>query len=131
MTKSLGKISYLMNMDDIKSFVKNEKELESLIQNIIIFSKDIQMEFGIEKYTMLIIKREKRKAIKGIELLKQGSIRLFEKQNYKYPGRFDADVNKLPHGTISHTLQRAELAVTVEYSDSISVESKDPESLVP
>ena len=36
-------------MDDIKVFAKNEKELETLIQTIRIYSKDIAMEFVIEK----------------------------------------------------------------------------------
>ena len=36
-------------MDDIKLYAKNEKELETLIQAVWIFSEDIGMEFGIEK----------------------------------------------------------------------------------
>ena len=38
-----------MYMDDIKIFAKNEKELETLVQTIRIYSQDIGMEFGIEK----------------------------------------------------------------------------------
>ena len=55
-------------MDDLKLYSHNEKELDSLVQTIHIFSKDIGMEFGIEKCTMLVI--EKRKIVKsaGIEL---------------------------------------------------------------
>ena len=37
-----------MYVDDIKLFVKNEKELETLIQTIRIYSEDIGMEFSIE-----------------------------------------------------------------------------------
>ena len=45
------------------------------------------MKFGIEKYTMLIIKNGKRKAMKGMEWLNQESVRtLGEKENYKYLG---------------------------------------------
>ncbi len=36
-------------MNDIKLFAKNEKELETLIQLVGIYSQDIGMEFGIEK----------------------------------------------------------------------------------
>ena len=39
---------------------KNDKEMETLIQTIRIFSQDIGMEFGIEKYAMLIMKKEKK-----------------------------------------------------------------------
>ena len=47
-------------MNDIKIFAKNEKELEPLIKTIRIFSQDIRMEFGIEKCTILIIKKKRR-----------------------------------------------------------------------
>ena len=41
-TKSLEKISPLKHMNDIK----NEKELEILIQEAIIYGQEIDMEFG-------------------------------------------------------------------------------------
>ena len=47
--ESKEKINRLMYMDDIKLFSKNEKELETLIQAVRIYSQDIGMEFGIEK----------------------------------------------------------------------------------
>ena len=40
----------------MKLFAKNEKELETLIQTIRIYSQDRRMEFSIEKYAMLIMK---------------------------------------------------------------------------
>ena len=57
LTKSQEKISHRMNMDDIKLFAKNEKELETLRQAVRIYSRDIEMEFGIEKYAMRSEKR--------------------------------------------------------------------------
>ena len=42
-------INHLMYMDDIKLYAKNEKELETLIHAVRIYSQDIGMEFGIEK----------------------------------------------------------------------------------
>ena len=36
---------------------KNEKELETLIHPVRIYSQDIGMEFGIEKYAMLVMKK--------------------------------------------------------------------------
>ena len=47
-----------MYMDDIKIFAKNEKEVESFIQIIRIYIKNIRIDFGIKKCAMLI--REKR-----------------------------------------------------------------------
>ena len=82
-------------MDDVKVFVKNEKELENLIQIIRIFSQDIGIKFGIDKYTMLIMKTEERVSVEGIELQNQGCIRMFgEKENYKYLEIFKADMIK-------------------------------------
>ena len=54
-------------MDDIKTFAKNEKQ-QILIQTIRIYSQDIRMEFGIEKYAMIVIKSEKRETVEGLEL---------------------------------------------------------------
>ena len=45
-------------------YCHNEKELDLLVQAIHIFSKDIGMEFGIEKCAMLVI--EKGKIMKSI-----------------------------------------------------------------
>ena len=44
-------------MDNIKLFAKNEKELQTLIDAVRIYSQDIRMEFGIEKYAMLVMKK--------------------------------------------------------------------------
>ena len=41
LSKSQEKIDHLMNMDDIKLFVKNEKELETLILTVRINGQDI------------------------------------------------------------------------------------------
>ena len=45
----------------IKVFGKKGKELETLMQTIRIYSHDSGMEFGIEKYAMIIKKEEKEK----------------------------------------------------------------------
>ena len=49
LSRSQEKINHLMYMADIKLFAKNEKELETLIRAVRIYSQDIAMEFGIEK----------------------------------------------------------------------------------
>ena len=40
-------------MNDIKLFAKNEKELETLIHAVRIYSQDIRMESGIENVPCL------------------------------------------------------------------------------
>ena len=49
LNRSQEKINHLMYMDDIKLFAKNEKELETLIHAVRIYSQNIGMEFGIKK----------------------------------------------------------------------------------
>ena len=60
LSRSQEKINHLMYMDDIKLFAKNEKELETLIHVVRIYSQDIGMESGIEKCAMLTMKSGKR-----------------------------------------------------------------------
>ena len=60
LSRSQENINHLMNMGDIKLFAKNEKELESLIHAVRIYSQDIGMEFGREKCAMLVMKSGKR-----------------------------------------------------------------------
>ena len=64
-----------MYMDDIKLFAKNEKELETLIHAVRIYSQNIRMEFGIEKCAMLVMKSGKRHMTDGIELPNRDKIR--------------------------------------------------------
>ena len=70
-----------MYMDDIKLFTKDEKELETLIQTMRIYSQDIRMEFGIEKYVIPRMK-SRSQITEEIELLNQERVRtLREKES--------------------------------------------------
>ena len=89
------KPNHLMYMDDIKLFAENEKELETLIQAVIIYSEDVGIEFGIKKCTMLIMRSGKRYMMEGIELSSKEKIRMFgKKEAYKYLGVLEADTIK-------------------------------------
>ena len=84
-----------MYMDDVKQFAKNEKEKETLIHAVRIYSQDIGMEFGIEKCAILVMKSSKRHLTNGMELPNQDKIRtLGEKENYKYLDILVADTIK-------------------------------------
>ena len=52
MHRPIQKINNLIHKEDIKLFAQNEKELETLIQAVRIYSQDIGMEFVIEKCAM-------------------------------------------------------------------------------
>ena len=95
LSKLQEKINYLMNMDNIKIFAKNEKELETQIQTLRIYSQDIGLEFSIEKCTMLVMKSGKQHMTEGFELQNQVVIRtLGEKETYKYLGILEDDTIK-------------------------------------
>ena len=95
LSRSLEKINHLMYMDDIKLFAKYEREMETLIYAVRIYSQDIGMEFGIEKSTMLVMKSGKRHMTDGMELPNHDRIRtLEEKETYKYLGILEADTIK-------------------------------------
>ena len=87
-------------MDDIKLFAKNEKELETLIHAIRIYSQEIGMEFGTEKSAMLVMKSGKRHQTDGMEHPNQVKVRtLADNETYKYLGILEADTIK--HGVSS------------------------------
>ena len=82
-------------MDDIKLFAKKEKDLETLIHVVRIYSQDIGMEFGIEKCAMLVMKSGKRRMTDGMELPNHDKIKtLGENKTYKYLGILEADTIK-------------------------------------
>ena len=79
-------------MDDLKSYSRNEKEFDLLVQKIRIFSKDKGMEFGTERCAMLVI--EKGKIVKSVGIkLPDGKVikSLQEGESYKYLAILEAD----------------------------------------
>ena len=68
LSRSQERINHLMYMDGISIFAKNEKELETLIHAVRIYSQDRGMEFGIEKCAMLVMKSGKRHLTVRMEL---------------------------------------------------------------
>ena len=92
LSKLQEKINYLMYMDDIKLFLKNEKEMETLIHTVRIYSQFIGMEFGMEKCAMLVMKSGKRYITEEMELQNQDKIRtLGANAAYKYLGILEAE----------------------------------------
>ena len=84
-----------MYSDNIKLFTKNEKELETLIHAIRIYSHDIGTEYGISKGAMLFMKSGKRHMTAGIKLPNHDEIRtLGETETYKYLDISEADTIK-------------------------------------
>ena len=84
-SESKEKISHLLFMDDLKLYSRGEKGLDSLVQTTRVFSEDIEMEFAIEKCTMLVIEKGKIVTSVGIESSDRKVIKSFnEGESYKY-----------------------------------------------
>ena len=80
-------------MDDLKFYSCNEKELESSVQTIHVFSKDIGMEYGIKNCAMLMIEKGKIVKSVGIELPDDKVIKsLQELKSFKYLGISEVDI---------------------------------------
>ena len=95
LSRSQEKINHLMYIDDMKLFAKTENELETLRHAVRIYSQHIGIEFGREKYAMLVMKSGIRHLTDGLELPNQDKIRTFvEKETYKYLGILGADTIK-------------------------------------
>ena len=90
--KNGEKINRLLYMDDLKLFAKNEKDLDSLIQSVRVFSTDIGMQFGVKKCAVLILKRGRKIKSDGIRISGNNFIKsLQENDGYKYLGVLQND----------------------------------------
>ena len=85
-------INHLPFMDDLKLYSKSEKALDSLIQTVRIFSKDIGMQIGIDKCAMLVMKKGKIEKSDGIQLPNDKVIKSPEGgESYNYLAVLEAD----------------------------------------
>ena len=91
-SESKEKINHLLSMNDLKLYSRIEKGLDSLVQTVRAFSKDIGMEFVIEKCAMLVTEKGKIVKSVGIELPDVKVITsLQEGESYKYLGILEED----------------------------------------
>ena len=82
-----------MYIDDIQLFAKNEKELETLIQAVRIYSDDIGMEF--RKWALPILRSGKLQMTEEIELPNKEKIRTpRQKETYRNLGILEADTKQ-------------------------------------
>ena len=78
-------------MDDLKLYAKSERELNSLIQTVRIFSDDVGTVFGLDKCAVLVLKRRKIFRTEGIELPGGKCMRVVNLDGYKYLGVLQLD----------------------------------------
>ena len=86
------KTNYLLFMNDHKIFGKSNGQLGSLVQTVHMSSKDIEIEFGIKKCGILVLKKTKVVNSDGIELPDGKVTKDIEKNGYKYIRDLEADI---------------------------------------
>lgn len=101
-----GKITHLLFMVDLKLYGSNEKELNSLVHTVRVFSSDIGMDFGIEKCAMMVRKRGKLDMSEGIRLPDGRIIRSIgdDVEGYRYLGVLEAD--DIMHDEVKRSMQK-------------------------
>ena len=85
------KLNNLLFMDNLKLYPKSERELDSLIQTVRIFSDYVGMVFGLNKCAVLVLKRGKMVQTEGIELPDGMRMREVKLDGYKYLGVLQLD----------------------------------------
>ena len=103
-TLGTAKINNLLFMDDLKLFSKNEKEIDSIVSTVHAISKDICMEFGIQKCGVLVMKRGKLVKSQGIKMSDGSVIKEVEEDGYKYLGIIEAD--KIKEGEMKEVFKK-------------------------
>ena len=79
-------INHLLYMDDLKLYGRSEQELESLIDVVRVFSRDIGMEFGLNKCAVLVLKQGIKVRCEGIVLPDGQMMGEVDENGYKYLG---------------------------------------------
>ena len=74
-------------MDDLKLYAGNEKGIDALIRKVHAFSRDMGMEFGLEKCAKSVIKKGKKVPGQNLEIEDGNFVEDLEHdKTYKYLG---------------------------------------------
>ena len=82
-------MNYLLFMDDLKLFSKNDEQIDALVRTVYVFSTDIGMQFGMKKCGIITMKRGKVVRCEGIKFTNNEEIKEIEKEGYAYLGKVE------------------------------------------
>ena len=102
--KKKERINHLLFMDELELFAKNVDQIDSLVNNVRIFSEEIKMEFGLSKRGVLIMKRGKVVENDGLCISDGAMMRNIEDGGYKYLGILEA--NGIKHDEMKEQLKK-------------------------
>ena len=104
------KLNHLLFMDDLKIYGKSEREINSLVSTVELFSTDVGMEFGTKKCGTLVLKRGKVVGSDGLELPSGEKIQNVEEGGYKYLGITEFD--RIKESTMKESFRKEYLRRT-------------------
>ncbi|KAL7634727.1 UNVERIFIED_CONTAM: hypothetical protein RMT77_015104 [Armadillidium vulgare] len=108
--KSPKIISHLFYMDDLKLYAPNRQEITKQIEVVKKFSKDICMEFGLEKCAFLTLKKGRRIESENITIEEITIRQLEQEKTYKYLGVEESE--KVEHKLMKEKLGKEYLKRT-------------------
>ena len=73
-------------MDDLKLSGSDERQVDSLINTVRVFSDDIRMAFGLKKCGLVDMKRSKLVKYDGVDFPDGRRMKSVEEDGYKYLG---------------------------------------------
>ena len=91
LARDMMPINHLLFLDDLKLYGASKNHLDSLIQVVRIFSKDIKMSFGLDECAILEMRRGIQIGSNGIDLPDDQHIGKIEEKGYKYLGTLRID----------------------------------------
>ena len=90
--RDMSVVDHLLFMDDLKLYRNYERQPDTLINSVRIFSRDIRMGFGISKCAVVVMKKGKYTQSDGIRFPDQQKIcEVHVGKGYKYLGVLEAD----------------------------------------
>ena len=79
-------------MDDLKLYVKDQNQLDSLVNTVQIFSLDIGMKLSTDKREILVLKRDRYEISEDIKLPDEQEMKEIDVENgYIYMGILETD----------------------------------------
>ena len=79
-------LNHLLFMDDLKLYGKSLRELDDLVEVVRVYSRDIGMEFGIDKCAVLVLKAGVKTRCDGIRLPDGQVMKEVDDNGYRYLG---------------------------------------------
>ena len=85
-------VNHLLYMDDLKLYNSNQKDLKKQIELVYKYSRDIGMEFGLDKCAKINVIRGKHQPAEDLEIDHNKFIKELDRdQQYKYLGMIETN----------------------------------------